>query len=468
MKKWIKKYYKKFGVYPIAGGGGGGEQTVTSHTYYYYKIKFAHSSIDPSQTIIFYDAFGNVLYNLPPYYQFMNYGQGILSVPGSEQNITIENVSTATYYVFYSSDSLVIDYERAEFRIAKSLIKFPSQTVVKATYEYLTVITAIRDVASVIDGRWDTQVQTQFFAQPPTGYNYAIIDLGAAYEVQALDIVAGFFKPDDIRRFDIDMSLTIEYSLDNVDYYIIGDKTTNFKLTGGDSMSFEEDELGAGLTARYFKLILEDVKKIDYGNGVWVVALTEVMAYNDIVLKSEATLIPATYLTATANIGHSTLLVESTVGFDNSDTIYIRNSDGTFDTITYTSKTNTTFNGVTGIDSLHSVNSLVVKEQETDTTYYDYEGLLPKLKDRLFKDMTINENILYSQSQLDYITKGYLKELVKNHNRLSVDVVYSPHLRVGQTINIVDPYNNTNANFFIEEIRDNSGFYNLTLARYPS
>jgi hypothetical protein len=47
---------------------------------------------------------------------------------------------------------------------------------VHATFEYLSVITAFKDIASVIDGRWDTQVQTQFFGNPPQGYNYSILD----------------------------------------------------------------------------------------------------------------------------------------------------------------------------------------------------------------------------------------------------------------------------------------------------
>jgi len=280
------------------GGGGGGTTTVTSHTYYYYRIKFPHNSIDPSQTITFYDAFGQILTSIPPYYSFMNYGQGILSVPGTEQQTQIESVSTATYYVFYASSDLVIDYARAEFKISKTLIKAPAQTLVQATFEYLTVITPFRDIASVIDGRWDTQVQTEFFGEPPAGYNYAILDLGSIKNIQAMDIVAGFYRPDEVRKYDINFSMTIQYSLDNIDFYDIGDNTHNFDLNGGSSKSFEEEDLGIGFKARYLKLILEDVKRIEYSDkGRFVVAITEIAIYDKVILNSTATLIPLTLLT---------------------------------------------------------------------------------------------------------------------------------------------------------------------------
>ena len=44
-------------------------------------------------------------------------------------------------------------------------------------------------------------------------------------------------------------------------------------------------------------IVLEEVKRVDFGDGVWPVALTEMSAYDDIILKAEAALIATTQLT---------------------------------------------------------------------------------------------------------------------------------------------------------------------------
>jgi len=508
---WLINFKLSSGSYLAWGerGGGGGGTEVTSHTYYYYKIKFPHTSIDPSNSIIFYDALGAPVYTLPPYSEYMNYGEGILAVPGTEQNTTVEGVATATYYVFYSTDDLIIDYEKAEFKIAKKLIKYPAQTSVKATYQYLSVITPFKDIASVIDGRYDTQVQTEFFAEPPTGFNYAILDLGSVKEIQAIDIIAGFYKPDSVRKYDINFTLSLEYSIDGTNYYIISDKTQNIDFTGGVGKSFEESDLGVGFEARYFKMILENVGRVEYGSmkvlqsnvtispnldpitaivtipfsakqtedtiisyGVYVVALTEIAAYNDIVIKANATLIPTCILTENANIGANTITVDSTENFDELEsgettvTGYIDNNDGSYDSFTYTGLTSTSFTGVTGLTSNHVIGDKLVQELEGDTTVYDYKGLRRQLKDRLYKSVKVDNSTLYSQSQLDYVSKMYLKEFIKNHSKVQVEVLYSPHIEIGQTIKIVDPYNNIDTNYFVESISDNNGNYTLVLARY--
>ncbi len=487
----VSQSLKKRTYVPYTIRGGSDVGTVESHTYYYYKIKFPHGNVDPSQPIIFYDSLGQELYTLPPYETFMNYGEGVLSVPGNEQNTQVENVATATYYVFYSSDNLIIDYENTEFKISKKLIKNQAETTIRATFEYLGILTPFRDIASVIDGRWDTQVQTEFYSEPPTGYNYAILDLGSTKTIQAFDLVAGFYIPDvdGLRKFDIDMNLTIKYSLDNVSYYDISDATHSFKLTGGESISFEEDELGIDFQARYLKLILENVKKIDYGQkkdsegnviqeGIWVVALTEIAAYDDVVLRSEAELIPTTYLANNIDLEAlssgsypDTVVVDSTSGFElssgeTSGTAYIENSDGSFDSFTYTDTTSTAFLGVYGLSSSHSIDAMVVQSIETDTTLYDYDGLLPHIGDRVYKKINISDEFVYTQSQLDYVAKRYLIEFYKKHNKRTIDVLYAPHLQVGQTVRLVDPYNNENTLYFIESIKDNDGFFTIVLARY--
>lgn len=489
-------------------GGSGGSSEVSSHTYYYYKVKCPHNSVEPSQPILCYNAYGDLIYTIPAYDTNANYGEGVYSVPGTEQNSTIESVATATYYVFYSSDDLIIDYDNAEFKISKKLIKVPAQTTVKGTFQYYSVITPFKDIASVIDGRWDTQVQTQFFAEPPTGYNYSILDLGSTKQIQAMDIVAGFFKPDDIRKYDVDFNFTLQYSTNGVDYYNISDETHNVHLTGGESHSFEEEDLGVGFEARYLKMVLENVKKLEFGatyitvtsnnrqnlidqgiitsstangasvlfkSGTYVVALTEIAAYDNIILKSSATLIPTTTLTEDIDLDGlssgefpSSINVQSTVGFDDSGTAYILNSDGTSDVFYYTGKGASFFYGITGISSNHTEEDYVAQELESDTTLYDYNVLLPKLKERTYKLNKIDDNTLFSESQTNYVAKETLREFIKNHNKLQINVLYCPHINVGDTIEIIDPYNDTSTNYFIESVEDSNGYYSLTVSHYPS
>ncbi len=484
---WAKEFYNKWGFYPIAGGGGGdeGNTEVTSHTYYYYKIKFPHNSIDPSQTITFYDVFGTILYTLPPYYQFMNYGAGVLSVPGNEQNLQVESVATATYFIFYSTSDVVINYDAAEFKISKYLIRSTAQTSVTATFEYLGTITAFKDVASVIDGRNDTQVQTEFFAEPPTGYNYSILDFGSIKNIQAIDVVAGFYKPDTIRKYDIDFNMTFQYSLDGSSYYNISDKTHNVSFTGGTNASFEEEDLGVGFQTRYLKLILENVKKIDYGQikdslgnvireGVYVVAITEIAAYDDIVLKGEGTLISTTELVGDINLSGlssgsfpTTINVLDTTGFTSSGTAYIWDGLDDYDSFVYTGKTSTAFTGVSQLSNDHTSTDMVVQEIEGDNNTYDYDYLKPKLGDRIYKQNKINDSTLFKQSQLDYLVKRYLLEFIKNHSKAQVEVVFSPFLEVGQTIQVIDAANSINDRYFIESIQTNDNMSTLTIGKYP-
>lgn len=450
------------------------------HTYYYYNINLAHTSIEPSQPIYFYDATGLQVLAVSAYDLHMDYARGIYHAPGESQNSVLENIASASYTVMYSTNNLIIDYDNVLFKINKSLIPDINKAQIKATYEYWSVMTPIRDVASIIDGRWDTQVQTEFFATVPSGYNYAIVDLGSTYNVQAVDLVAGFYKPDEIRKFDIDMKLTLQYSTDNINYYEISDKTNNFQLSGGQSISFEETELGTSLSARYLKIVLENVEEIDYGNGVFVVAFSELAAYDDIVLRSNATLIPTTYLTADIDLDGltsgeypATINVESTEGFDEPEsaeilTAYIANSDGTFDTFNYTGLTTTTFTGVTGLSSNHLIDAMVVKEEESDTTVYDYSGLLPKLGDRIYKQNKVNDELLFEQSDLDYLAKRYLLEYIKDHTKVSARVIYQPFLEVGQTVSLTDSYGNVSHNYFIESINEQASNLDLVLAYYPS
>ena len=463
--------------------GGDSESTTEVHSYYYYKIKLAHTNIISSEPIYLYDAVGQLAYTVPSYCDYVDYGNGVISVPGNNQNLEVESISTASYWVFYSTSDVLIDYDNAEFKIAKTIVINPNQITIWATFQYFTVVTAVKDIASVIDGRWDTQVQTVFYAVPPMGYNYAIIDLGRVYEIQAVDIISGFFRPTDNpnMKFDIDMRITLQSSLNNVDYYEIGDKTHNMKLGGGDSLSLEESELGADFSARYIKIILENVKKVDYSQkkdsngtviqtGVWPVAFTEISAYDDIILEGEATLIRTTLLSNNVNIdegaasGESyTIEVASTAGFASAGVAYIEE-----DMFIYTGTTASSFTGCSGLDSDHPAGQRVTESVAGDTTLYDVDNLLDKLGDRVYKEVRVNDNSLYTQTEVNRMAKAYLKEFYKDHSKLSVSNIYSPFIQIGQTIRVEDPYNNTYLNYFVESVTDNKGSYELVLARYPA
>lgn len=458
---------------------GGGETTSTTevHSYYYYVLELAHTNIVPSEVISLYNNVGDLVYTIPANSSYVNYGSGIISVPGNDQQSTIESISTASYYVYYSTGDLVIDYDKVEFKINKTIIRNPNQFTVAATFEYFSVVTAVKDIGSVIDGRWDTQVQTIFYAQPPTGYNYAIINLGAIYEIQAVDIIAGFFKPeeDPNMKFDIDMRISLQYSLDNISYFEISDTTNNIRIGGGESLSFDEDDLGTNFSCKYIKIILEDVKKVEYTeNGVYPVAFTEVSAYEDIVIKSEAKLIKTTKLTQAIDINEIgsgetyTINVESTEGFaDPSSGIGQESAYIEEDEFLYTGRTATSFTGCSGLSQDHAINQRVTTEIASDTLLYDDYGLLDKLGDRLYKSVRIDDNTLYTQSELDRLSKAFLKEFVKDHSKIVVNLLYCPFINVGHTLRVVDPYNNTATNYFVESVHNSNGIYELVIAKYP-
>ena len=288
-----------------------GGNTITIYQKYYYRVHFPNVSLMPTNDILLYDSAGTLVFTIVAGNTSMNYATGVYTVPelgtvnrsdgyslswGPDRAL-VESFSTATYYVLYSTSNIVIDYDTVRFKISKDLIANRDLVAVSATFQYLTAINAVSGISALIDGSFSTQVQTVFFAEPPAGLQYAILDLGETRTIQAIDITSGFYQPDEVRKYDVDFKISLQYSLDNVDYYVIGAKTTNFDMSSGNSQRFEEEDLGYNFQARYLMIVLEEVKRIDFGEGVWVVALTEMSVYDDIILKSEATLTPTTELT---------------------------------------------------------------------------------------------------------------------------------------------------------------------------
>ena len=68
---------------------------------------------------------------------------------------------------------------------------------------------------------------------------------------------------------------------------------------------------------------------------------------------------------------------------------------------------------------------------------------------------------------VDRYAQAMLNEFQKNHTLAQVSVPWSPHLEVGQTVNINDTMNGVNRNYFIEGINSNNGKLNIDLAYYP-
>lgn len=447
---------------------GKGGSSIETSVYYYYEVQFAHQSIHSSQAILIYDQFGVLKYTLNPNTAGVDYSRGRWVVPGSQENTIIESLSTATYYIFYSGNNIKIDYDNVYFYIKDTMIPEPDRALVTADYEYIHTMTPVNGINRVIDGRWDTQVQTEFFTNPPTGYNYAILDLGQVYQLQAFDIIAGFYKPDEIRKFDIGMRITLQYSKNNIDYYYIGDDITNFELQGGQSKSFEEDELGVDFEARYIKIILDNVEQIPYTEkGTWAVAFTEISAYEDLIISSEAKLIPVAYLSGNISSTDTTIAVDSTKGFVDPDsgeevTAYI---DG--NSFTYTGLTSNSFTGCTiGSGESYTTNTLITKSIKNAQDVYDYKNLYHHQGDRLYKQVKISDEFLYTQEQLDRLSKAYLEEFVKEHTKIQAAVLYSPHLQVGQTVRITHLDHNVNENYFIEKIETSDLTCNIVLAKY--
>ncbi|KKM98132.1 hypothetical protein LCGC14_1161060 [marine sediment metagenome] len=453
--------------------GGGKSKSVSTTTYYTYEVLFPHASITPDEPIYLYDNQGILQYTISPNDPNVDYGAGVWIIPGIERNDVAEVLATATYHVLYSSNKLIIEYNDVIFKIHKSILPEPDQVLVKASFEYWAIAIAVRDINAIVDGRRDTQLQIEFFGEPPEGFHLATIDLGATYTIQAIDIVAGFFKPDESRKFDIGFRMSLQYSTDNTNFYSISDKTEGFSLTAGEGITFEEPDLGSGLEVRYLKFVLDEVDRIDYGRGRYVVALTEISVYDDIILESEAKLIATTTLSQNVSPGATNIAVANTEGFTEPDsgataTAYLdKNSDKSF---TYTGlESGNTFTGVT-LESAVSANSgeYVTQTIAGDKTVYDNGGLLPNLGDRLFKKVLISDRNLYNQSELDTVSKGFLTEFQKNHSKIQIEILYAPYLKVGQTVSVTDAYNNISSQrYFIDSISDRNGNYNLILAQYP-
>jgi hypothetical protein len=442
---------------------------VQVNQFFYYKVFLGHTSIAPSEVVTLYSATGGTLFTLGPNDGNIDYENGIWNVPGDKQNTSVDQVSSADYWILFATDKLKIDHDAIEFRISKDLVPEPGQQVVTATFEYFTVVNTIYNAGNAFDGRYDTQVQSTFYAKPPSGFVYAIIDLGSEQVIQAVDIIGGYFKPDNDSRRKIDYTnaYTIKWSFDAVNFFDIAAETNNFTLSGGDTKSFDENILGENFRARYFKLIIEDVEKIEYNpdnrpsGGVWIVAFTEIMVFGDVVLRGEGKLIPTTELSSNVAADDPTVPVLDTSSFTSGAGLAYIDRDQFW----YSGKTPTTFTGCTGVGT-HSKTIKVHSALEDDSSFLDKTYLLPKIGDVIFKDTKIN-NFLDTQEKADARAKDFLTEFVKDHTKGSIEMAYAPHVDVGHTVHLNDPTNRTDQNYFVEAVTHSDDGTSLTIAYYP-
>lgn len=187
---------------------------------YNYQIVLSHSGIVNaggaiSNSITFYEADGTVVPISDHLYPYtMDFSGGILSVSYNLDLVGLETISTATYKINYADGVEVVD-DRSGFWIKNNILSRLRDDVISATFEYEGMIPAFEKGGDAFDGRGDTQVQLEFLAQPTQGLIIAILDLGQVQRVDAIDITAGYFLPNeyegDRRRFNCINSYTLEY-----------------------------------------------------------------------------------------------------------------------------------------------------------------------------------------------------------------------------------------------------------------
>lgn len=469
---------------------------------YYYTVYFPHSFIDQNNWVYLYKSNGALALAIAPNSTWNSVSGGMIYRSGQwaagygYRNTDIENISTATYNVWYytyingtnTRNPLYVDYKNCIFFVSGDIAgMFPYETpyydpitnqpiedngeyrdVVEATFEYQTTDMQVEHLEYLSDGRADTEFQVEFFSEVPSDYHLFTVDFSETKNIQAIDIVGGFYRPDELRKFEVGFRLNIMYSTDNVIFNSISDKTSNLEIKSGEAISLDDEDLG-NLSARYLKFTLMGIDKLEYDGVRYVVSIGDISVYEDIVISSESTLIPTTTLNGTLSGGESIVTVLSTSEFSSSGTAYL-NAGGTSgnieDAFTYTGKTSTTFTGCSGVQA-QSNSVRVAQSLETTTTLYDDENLLSTLGDRVYKLNKINDNNLYVQSEIDNISKAYLKEFYKNHSKVSLDILFCPYIRIGQTVLLTDTYNNINLRYFIEQIKEKDNFYSLVLGRYP-
>jgi hypothetical protein len=332
-------------------------------------------------------------------------------------------VSQATYQMHHPNDNWMISADNKYFLIPSDLFPMdildqatntlktdPNKHEIKATFDYWTSTPNAINFDKLRDGDPNTQWQLELYSPLAGSQTIFTVDFGSTKTIDAIDITCGFYNPDNAsfigegaRRFDIKNWFSLQYSTDNITYNYINKETYNFPMSGGESKSFEASVLGENFQARYLRVIAEQCSLVDYADGRYVISIVDFAVYENIIIKADSKLAVA--------------------------------------------------------DSIATTTSAV-------TTVADTNNLRTKIGEKIYKVNEINKNLMTMKSTGDR-AYNFLKEYCKNYTRASTEVAYSPHLELGQTIQVIDSVNGVNRNYFIEGLSSNGGAISLQLAYYP-
>ena len=133
-----------------------------------------------------------------------------------------------------------------------------------------------------------TQLQIGYKSDP-SSLVLISFDLQEEKKIDIIDFSTGFYKIGGNRFYDFSNIYTIEYSLDNVDWYPICKEASDFSIGAGETQNFEE--LGEEFYARYLRIVLNKAEEKIIGEvPIWPVSITEFSAYENTVLIGEAKL----------------------------------------------------------------------------------------------------------------------------------------------------------------------------------
>jgi hypothetical protein len=332
-------------------------------------------------------------------------------------------VSQATYRMHHPNDNWMISSDNKYFLIPSELFPMdtldeatntlktdPNKHVIKASFDYLTSTPDAINFDKLRDGDPNTQWQLELYSPLAGSQTIFTVDFGTTKTIDAIDITCGFYNPDNAsfigkgsRRFDIKNWFSLQYSTDNITYNYINKETYNFPMSGGESKSFEASILGENFQARYLRVVAEQCSLVDYADGRYVISIVDFAVYENIIIKADSKLAVA--------------------------------------------------------DSIATTTSAI-------TTVADPNSLRTKIGERVYKVNEINKNLMTMKSTGDR-AYNFLKEYCKNYTRASTEVAYSPHLELGQTVQVIDSVNGVNQNYFIEGLSSNGGAISLQLAYYP-
>jgi len=471
--------------------------TVTK-THDAYEIRFPHTmildnyyTVDTPETgetseqppIVLYNENGATVFiitNEPSIRGEMDWAKGIFKCVAWADSSDIESIATATYRVKYGFVGLDFDNETLDcvispggddsppiFYINSRILPESTKNVVAASFPYHTKIeTDPEKFVRLIDGFYGTACQTEWQSKPINGLPYFTLELGdTPQSLDAIDIVSGFYYPSGAagggRKFDFSNTYSVVYSNDGINFSYICDELTKFSLDSGQSLQVDSG-IEEEFSARYLRLIMEDVGKVEYMSGRWVVSIVEFSVWKNLQLVGEAKLLAQDdggYCTVSGNVATDTT---KTWTVDLKKGKYFVDSLGNTFTIVSNTATTISLDG-----DPYTGKYAIFDRKKTDIELYDMNDLLDKAGDKLYKITEINK-YLNSQEKITERAKLLLAENVKNHTKLEA-TLFDGDFEVGETVTLTDPWTKnikSPDNLFIEAISASDRGTSLTLAQY--